>query len=254
VARRFARAAGFDAVAGAADCEIGGADVVLVGRGACGERGDLYPARLAEEIGAALVYEVLDVRLEPRGLLVDRDLGRGARDVLVVRGRAVLLVAEGVARGPYVSRYRIHAAASESAESAVRRAPGELDWEPVTPRVRLRDHAARIAGSAVERMNALFGVGGASAGPSASLVRGSAESCARQLIRYLSHHAFVERGVVDEREESATTGAISQPSARGFRSSETDAAAIPIRLRRRPRLLHQRTRAVRGPFQLGVDI
>jgi hypothetical protein len=275
----FARAAGIETVEAASDLAMGAADVALIGRGACAESGDLLPARLAEEGGAALIYEVIDVQRESDRLLVTRDLGRGARDLLSVRGRAVLVVAESVERGPYVSRYRMNAVKAASAESAARdesegksaarsesrteSAASEeqngVGWEPITPRVRLGDHVARVAGSAVERMNALFGIGGiggtgATTENTASLVRGSAEECARHLVRFLSHHGFVERGLGGEWDRASDEGERSQPTPQRPGRSAADAASIPTRLRRRPRALHQGPLATRGPFEVGVDI
>ena len=119
-ARCFARAAGVETVEEASDLEMDAVDVALIGRGGCAERGDLLPARLAEASGAALVYDVIDVQREIDGLMVTRDLGRGARDLLSVRGRAVLVVAESVERWLYVSRYRINAARAASGESSAR--------------------------------------------------------------------------------------------------------------------------------------
>jgi hypothetical protein len=271
-ARCFARAAGVETVEAVSDPEMGAFDVALIGRGGCAERGDLLPARLAEASGAALVYDVIDVQRETDGLLVTRDLGRGARDLLSVRGRAVLVVAESVERGPYVSRYRMNAVKAASGELAAREEQSCVEWEPATPRVRLGDHAARVAGSALERMNALFGVGEITEG-TASLVRGSAEECAWHLLRYLSHHGFVERGFGgkpqsapegavasqaaqrrSERKQSAARGAIDlESAARRPERSATGAASIPVRLRRRPRALHQSPLATRGPFEVGVD-
>jgi len=272
-ARCFARAAGVETVEEISDPGMGAFAVALIGRGGCAERGDLLPARLAEASGAALVYDVIDVQPKADGLMVTRDLGRGARDLLSVRGRAVLVVAESVERGPYVSRYRRNAVKGASGESAARREQSCVEWEPTTPRVRLGDHAARVAGSAAERMNALFGLG-AIAENTASLVRGSAEECARHLLRYLSHHGFVERGLGGEL-QSASGGTVaswaaarraerkqstaeqamdSQPAARRPERSAAGAASIPTRLRRRPRALHQCPPATRGPFEVGVDI
>ena len=252
-ARCFARAAGVETVESISDPEMGAFDVALVGRGACAERGDLLPASLAEASGAALVYDVIDVQREAGGLMVTRDLGRGARDLLSVRGRAVLVVAESVERGPYVSRYRMNAAKAASGESATPKEQNRVEWEPATPRVRLGDHAARVAGSAVERMNALFGVGEI-AEHTASLVRGSAEECARHLLRYLSHHGFVERGSGVEWESTSDEAARSQLTPQRFQQGAAGDVSIPIRLRRRPRALNQRPLATRGPFEIGVDI
>jgi electron transfer flavoprotein alpha/beta subunit len=252
-ARCFARAAGVETVEELSDLEMGSFEVALVGRGACGACGDALPARLAEEGRAALVYDVLDVQRESDRLVVTRDLGRGARDVLGVRGRAVLVVAESVERGTYVSRYRIDAARTASGESPAREVSSDLGWELARPRVRLGDFASRVAGRAVERMNALFGLGNASE-HAASLVRGSADECARQLLRYLSHYGFIERGLGDAEPSAAAEAIASRPAGRRPGPRAGDGESLPIRARRRPRPLGERPIATRGPFEVGVDI
>jgi electron transfer flavoprotein alpha/beta subunit len=253
LARCHARAAGVDAATEIAELEFDSVDVVLIGRGGCGARGDALPAALAEESGAALVYDVVDVQREAGHLVVTRDLGRGARDVLGVRGRAILVVADSVARGPYVSRHRIEAERAASGDPPTREATGGAEWEPATPRVRLGDHASRVAGPAVERMNALFGVGEV-AESATSLVRGSAEECARHLLRYLSHHAFVERESDGEERGVPARPLISQPDERKSQSAVVGTASIPMRVQRRPRPLNDRPLAIRGPFEIGVDL
>jgi hypothetical protein len=102
-------------------------------------------------------------------------------------------------------------------------------------------------------MNALFGVG-ETAENAVSLVRGSAEECARHLLRYLSHHGFVERGSGVEWESASDEAARPQPTPQRLRRSATADASIPIRVRRRPRALRERSPATRGPFEIGVDI
>jgi electron transfer flavoprotein alpha/beta subunit len=252
-ARCFARAAGVATVEEISNLEINRIDVALIGRGGCGECGDALPARLAEEIGAALVYDVLDVQLESDRLVVTRDLGRGARDVLGVRGRAVLVVADSVVRGPYVSRYRIDAEKAASGDSPAPRTSSDVGWKLATPRVRLGDCASRVAGRAVERMNALFGLGEI-AENDASLVRGSPAECARHLCRYLSHHGFIEPGLGGAQERASEGAVTSRPAEGRHERSVTDAASIPIRVRRRPRPVDHRSLAMRGPFEVGVDL
>jgi len=270
-ARCFARAAGVESVGEISIQEIASVDVILIGRGGCREFGDALPASLAEESGAALVYDVIDIQAEDDRLLVTRDLGRGARDRLSVRGRIVLVVADSVVRGPYVSRYRINAqraAARKSPilkdqsgdeltvqsgdESSAVTEPKRLAWQPAAPRVRLGDHATRVAGRAVERMNALFGMG-PTAESTASLVDGSAEECARHLLRYLSHHGFVERGSIGVSERAPEGAVTSRSAEREPPQSAADTGSIPARARRRPHLVNGRPLATRGPFELEVD-
>jgi hypothetical protein len=252
-ARCFARAAGIETVEEISNPEIDSADVVLIGRGGCSADGDALPAQLAEASGAALVYDVIDVQSESDRLVVTRDLGRGARDVLGVRGRAVLVVSDRVVRGPYVSRHRINAEKTASGESLAREEQGRVGWKSATPRVRLGDHASRVAGSAVERMNALFGVG-ETPGSSASLVRGSAKECAVQLFRYLSHHGFVEHEPDGEPQSAPGRASASQPAERQLQRSAAVTVSIPARAQRRPRPEKHRSPLTRGPFEIGVDV
>ena len=106
-ASRYAAAAGVEQFLepdGLEDCAF---DIALVGRGACGDAGDLLPAMLAERSGAALAYEVVDLHRRADGLEVERDLGHGARDILLVQGPAVLVIADSARRTGYVSRRRM---------------------------------------------------------------------------------------------------------------------------------------------------
>jgi electron transfer flavoprotein alpha/beta subunit len=262
-ARCFARAAGVESVGEISIQEIASVDVILIGRGGCRESGDALPASLAEESGAALVYDVIDIQAEDDRLIVTRDLGRGARDRLSVRGRVVLVVSDNVVRAPYVSRYRINAQRAAARKTPILKdqSSGEpsaateakrLEWQPAAPRVRLGDHADRVSGRAVERMNALFGVS-PTAERTPSLVDGSAEECARHLLRYLSHHGFVERGSIGV-SERAPEGAVSSRFAeRQPPRSAVDTGSIPARASRRPHLVNGRPLPTRGPFELEVD-
>jgi hypothetical protein len=102
-------------------------------------------------------------------------------------------------------------------------------------------------------MNALFGLGETSKA-AASLVRGSAEECARHLLRYLRHHGFVERATVAESQSAPEEVVASQRAERQPQQSASETGSIPVRAQRRPHLLNGRPLATRGPFELGVDI
>ena len=102
-------------------------------------------------------------------------------------------------------------------------------------------------------MNALFGLGETSE-KAASLIRGSAEECARHLLRYLSHHGFVERGAVAE-SQSASEGVVTpQRAEREPQQTASETESIPVRVRRRPQLLKGRPLAMRGPYEIGIDL
>ena len=250
-AEAYARAVGLERVEDFAGLELAPFDVALVGRGGCGERGDLLPALLAEHHGAALVYDVLDLEVNSADLSVTRDRGRGARDLLRVRGPSVLVVADTVARAPYVSHYRLNAAGAGCAASAAE-APsstGQPAWQPMKPRVRLGDHASRVAGSAGDRRNALFGLVEADEG-AANVIEGSVEHCVDQLLRYLGHHGFVERGAAGEVAGEPAEG---PAAAVQVRQDEVSDRSVSARQRRRPRRAGERSGRGRGPSRIGDD-
>jgi hypothetical protein len=248
-ARCYARAAGAKFVDALYDLEIDDFDLALIGRGGCGERGDLMPALLAERRGAALAYDVIDLQEDAEGFRVTRDLGRGARDVLRISDPMVLLIAETAARGPYVSRYRLDTASQASPDRIDRKEPPSMHWMPTTPRVRLGDHASKISGRANDRMNALFGVA-ESSGSRASIFRGSGEDCARHLLHYLSRNGFIESGLGVAPESSADTPLAS----RRVPESAASADEIPARVRRRPRRANADRVGTRGPLRIHVDL
>jgi len=249
----YARAAG--ALAQLADerLDLAGFDVIMFGRGGCGEEGDLFPARVAEQHAASLLFDVVEIEPDADGLNVTRDLGRGARDLLHVRGALVLSIADSAARGDYVSRYRIDRARRADPATAPHRQASTLDWRRATPRVRLGDHAARVAGRAVDRMNALFGLG-SRASDASSVVQGDAEDCARQLYRYLCHNGFVRDDAAEESSAVVNVDALERSGARANERPAFDRAVVSARVLRRTRPLTQVPRGARGPFRIGVDI
>src|SRR5690606_25848222 len=149
-----------------------------------------------ERHGAALVLEVLDAELDGEYLRVTRDLGRGAGEVLRVRGPAVLVMSEDAPPRLYVSRHRRLVAAGRvgPVTPAVAAAPR---WEPPRPRTRATDLAGRTGGTATDRMNALVGAAAAMApgDADAHVVIADAATCAKHLLRYLAHHGFITRRV-----------------------------------------------------------
>lgn len=249
----YARAAGAHTLKAGVWLSPADFDVVLFGRGGCGEEGDLLPARIAEQHDASLIYEVVEIQSVDDGLNVTRDLGRGARDVLRVRGPVVLEIADSAARGRYVSQYRIDRMKRAHPARVTERDTQKLMWQPTTPRVRLGDHVSRIGGRAVDRLNALFGLGENRSDPSPAVV-GDAEDCARQLFRYLCHHGFVTDAAEGEASRDTGITVESCPETRQHRRPAGDSVSLPARMLRRPRPLDGSVGAVRGPFRLGVDI
>jgi hypothetical protein len=243
----YAHAAGAKSVDEIANAETCSFDIALIGRGGCGERGDLMPALLAEQQDAALAYDVIDLEESANGFLVTRDLGRGARDILRVRVPMVLVAAETIARGPYVSQYRLNAATEDLGDRAIRGEQPPVNWEPVTPRVRLGSHASRVTGRATDRMNALFGLSGSSENTS-NVIRGSGEACAHHLLHYLSRNGFLESDFDSEFEPHETRTITGRSDQTVAKAEET-----PARARRRPRRAAAIHGERRGPLRIGVD-
>jgi electron transfer flavoprotein alpha/beta subunit len=194
-ALRYAVAAGAAEARCASDPRQVEFDVALVGGGGCGAWGDLLPATLAEQRGAALVLDVLDSEFVGDDLRVVRDLGRGAREILRVRGPAVLVMSEDAPRRMYVSRYRRQKATAEAA--APRETSPATSWETARRRTRTVDLARKTGGKATDRFNALVGASEAATSASEHIVQADAETCAKHLLRYLAHHGFITTRVDD---------------------------------------------------------
>ncbi|MBI2195347.1 MAG: hypothetical protein HYU36_25480 [Planctomycetes bacterium] len=198
---RYALAAGASTASLLADLATPEFDVLLIGRGGTGPWGDLLPADLAERARCALVLDALDVTPIGNELRVVRNLGRGNQEVLHVAGPAVLAVSDDAPRLLYVSRFRrraVEAARLRTPPSGLAD-PAAADsgpWTPVRPRARTGNLAARTAGPAADRMNALFGLMDAetSSGKEQNVVVADARTCAQHLARYLSHHGLVRGG------------------------------------------------------------
>lgn len=230
-ALRYALAAGARSATRVADPRAIDFDLALVGSGGAGEWGDALAALLAESKRCALVLEVLDVEPVRDGWAVTRDLGRGAREIIDVRGGAVLGVAEGAAARLYVSRHRRRAAGTalpaagtapgDGREAGAREDPlagASGPWEVARPRARTADLERRTRGAASERMQELFGLSpqGEGARESPKIVA-DATTCARALVRYLSHHGFVARGAAEAPEVAPDASAAGALGARGGR-------------------------------------
>lgn len=174
-------------------------DILLAGSGGIGDGGDLVAAMLAERKGCAMVFEVLEAQLTDRGLRVIRDLGRGDREVLSIRGPAVLVISDEAARGAYVSYYRrqsVDAARLPSPKGVQQGGPETTPaWQPARPRARTVDLASRTSGAATDRMNALLGMAGGVVADNAQHdpIRADARTCSQHLLRYLAHHGFLEQ-------------------------------------------------------------
>ena len=117
----------------------------------------------------------------------------------MVRGPAVLAIAETAPRQPYVSYHRIRSIDVSRIGSPGPILPtspttAEL-WQPMRPRVKAMATAKHVDLSAADRLNDAFGISerAQTASSDGSAIQGDAATCARHLLRYLSHFGFIER-------------------------------------------------------------
>jgi hypothetical protein len=221
---------------------------------------DEQAAAVAEAKNAALVFDVVDI-LDTIPLSVVRDRGRGDREILDITGAAVLGISEEASNELYVSRYR----RNRVEVPPVALAPGTA-WEPLRPRTRTGDLAARTAGTATRRAQALLGFDEGVDGRAEHIVVSDAATCAAHLLRYLSHHGFLDRalagpGPVHAPAPPTASGDRPTPEVSGRGPRPIDAPArgadrrpIPLRTfgqtARGPRRLGQSAqRNIRGPFR-----
>jgi electron transfer flavoprotein alpha/beta subunit len=218
-AERYALAAGAVAVTRIDDVEDVDFDILLAGAGGAGAGGDLLLAQLAERRRCALILEVLDVQEGTGGVLVTRDIGRGRREILSVEGPAVLGLSDQAPRLEYVSRYRRQTARPAAAVDDRPADPDPLaarsgSWEPVKPRPRTERLSERTGGSASGRMQALLGLPGGEAGEEGGghVLQADAETCARHLLRFLSHHGIIRRRPAEAAGGAEAAGVAPRPA------------------------------------------
>ncbi len=198
---RYALAAGAASATPLDDVNSIDFDVALVGSGGAGVQGDRFLAQLAESRQGGLVLDVLDMEMEQNGnLTVTRDLGRGAREILEIRGAAVLGISESAPPLTYVSRHRrqkiaVSARSTGTTSRKDQESAAAGAWGVVRPRTRAETAPEKLSGSASERMQALLGLSDATgAGAHENhVIVADAATCARHLIRYLGHHGYIRR-------------------------------------------------------------
>jgi len=226
-ALHYALAAGASRVDVLTDLQTVHAQWVLVGPGSLAEHGDWLPAALAEQLAAALVFDVQEIlRIDASSMIVRRDLGSGDRDELVVSAPAVLVFADQLAPTRYVSRFRQRAVRVPLGRTD-KELPNPLtrlasDWQTARPRA--RSAAAVVGGSttADERTNGAFGLStdDARSRDSSQPLKADPATCAAHLVRYLSHHGLLPRAIRSAPTSPASpAGTSEQPSASGARGS-----------------------------------
>jgi hypothetical protein len=197
-ALRYALAAGAATATPVEDVAAVNGDVVLVGGGGAEPWGDLLLALLAGPKQCAMVCEVLDIAPGPAEMTVTRDLGRGGREVLAIRGPAVLGIAEAAPQLLYVSRYRrqvVRPALLAPRTGLVHQSLTAVgsQWEPARPRVKTGNLVTRTAGPASTRLQALLGLGADTDQENnrSHVIIADAVTCARHLLRFLRHHGMI---------------------------------------------------------------
>lgn len=159
---------------------------------------DRLAGPLASRLGWAHLAGVDALRIETGRLHAIRHLGRGDREWVTARLPAVARLHAESLRPGYVARARIARVDDSRIERVTLAAPGEHPanaeigaLQPVRPRTRLGGAMAAAPVKAMDRLNALMGLGQAGksaatkpAGPSARTPSAMAE----EFVRYLAHH------------------------------------------------------------------
>lgn len=213
-----------------------------VGTGGAELLGDICLARWAEKSNACLLFEVIRCSARKEAVReVECDAGRGARYLLSVHGPLLMVLSSHVARPTYVSRNRRQSVSREpSTELSLASDPlitpmQTVDWSPMRPRVRTR-RAQGDPAAADDRLNDAFSIQAGGRTESTNVIVADAEICARHLLRYLSHHAFVSRSeAVEPQEVALVSHALTEPRVTSAISQQIDLASLGGFMGRRPR-------------------
>jgi electron transfer flavoprotein alpha/beta subunit len=170
-------------------------ELLLVGGGGVDRIGNESVARLAEHHRATLVIDALDVTVHNHQIVILKDGGRGCREQWTVNGPVVIVVSEGARSPPYVSRYKRKMAALEHSRSqtgTIERLTNDAHWLPARPRVRVAQQGGALTSAADDRMSRAFGINDAAVHSTrGQIIQADPSTCARHLLRYLSHHGFL---------------------------------------------------------------
>lgn len=195
-AMRYAMAAGVDANWLMDEQDVAAPTYGLAIVGTCD---DLAAAALAEARDAALLFDVLDAEYDKNDdLHVTRDMGRGAKDVLRIKGPAVLGMSDEAPSTLYVSRYRRNLVTRLPRRGRVIVESHEEPWQLTRPRTKTTDLALRTGGSATSRSLAIFGIsssGGSAESTGEHIIEDDPDICAQHLLRFLAHHGYIQAHV-----------------------------------------------------------
>ncbi len=235
--------------------EVLSPDAIPAGLVICGQGGgpfsdELFLAKLAIQLRAEWVLEVLQFARQGQHWEIVRDLGRGEREKLRLPLPLVLGISSNAANLKYFSRRR-RASTVSSAQvdsgSPLIADSDKPDWQPLRQRPKTSQLAGKIAGSAQARMENAFGIASLAkhqvGDSSEQLIQGTPQECAAHLIRYLAHVGILEPrrfGSINDLSQLPPDMGAESPAA----AVEPDLAAAPIvsgaqptRFDRCPRLL-----------------
>jgi hypothetical protein len=255
VAVKYALAAGIPTIRELEASLVTDFQLAYVGTGFAEFVGDICLARWAEKSKASLLFEVIRCSALPEAArCVECDAGRGARHLLSVRGPLIMVLSSHIPRPAYVSRYRRQSVSLQLsrdhslAHDQLASQPQARDWSPVRPRVRTRP-AQDSPAAADDRLNDAFSIRVGGHTKSSNVIIADAESCARHLLRYLSHHSFVTRAESDDRLEMAVVShASTEPCVTGSVSQKVNLVSLGAFMERRPRQANDSTaRRARQP-------
>jgi len=267
-----------------------GRDLILLGPGAIQLFGDELAGHLAELHGAELLFDVIALQQQQDIWKVTCDAGRGARDMVRVRGPLVVVVSEHAPRPAYVSRFRLSQVTCAKVTECQQRSANHV-WQSVTPRTRRTFDNGES--NAEQRASAAFGIESRSSRNSdRQIVDEEPAVSAQVLLRYLVHHGFISRSLSPADSNSTVEHCRDRPSsvepamgvnaltaeevspavARGPRQSADTSAriarrprdsrarsthtarAIPAGLQRAPRRVESKSGStLRGPFPMVQD-
>jgi len=239
-------------IRGAGIQEVLSPDAIPAGLVICGQGGgpfsdELFLAKLAIQLRAEWVLEVLQFAWQGQHLEIVRDLGRGEREKLQLPLSLVLGISSQAANLKYISRYRrataVPAAKVDSGSPLIA-GSDKPDWQPLRQRPKTSQLAGKIAGSAQARMENAFGIASLAKhqveNSSEPLIQGTPQECATHLVRYLAHAGILEPrrfGSISDLPQPPTQQTESLAAAPALTAPPNVSDALPTRFDRRPRLL-----------------
>jgi hypothetical protein len=213
-------------------------ETAIIGPAAITLVGDERAGRLSESAGAELLFDVLAAERTHGEWKITCDAGRGARDIVTVRGPVVLVVSPDVARPKYVSAYRRSNARHAIDPAGINVGPLTLEtspWQPMTPRTP-RPSGAGLA-DARTRADHAFNMQHGAAAPAQVVITEAPPVAAQLLLRFLVHRGFVTRSLdrLAPVETAATTQSPETDRPKPVEIRTTNEGQLSAAIRRSPR-------------------